>query len=241
MLRKYIEQSRIEGFKELPLAQRRSKVESLRKAELLRLQKSGNHKHYHQTKKNYRKTAPYIHLTYRERIQFIESIATCISNWRFARLFAECIDKIYFDPNRTPQTADEQAFEQVISRFEHYLQIISKNSDRTIYGLLIHDNNETVSTKHTRLMKEFHRVGTFWTTLESIIETPLYVDSQLTSMVQIADLCSYALRRYLENNEERLFGLVFKRADRKDGAVVGIRHFTKTDCSCTICQNHSSH
>ena len=35
MLRKYIEQSRIEGFKELPLAQRRSKVESLRKAELL--------------------------------------------------------------------------------------------------------------------------------------------------------------------------------------------------------------
>ena len=67
VLRKYIEQDKIEGFKDLPLPQRRSTVESLRKAELLRLQRSKNRKHYHRTKKNYRITSPYIHLTYRER------------------------------------------------------------------------------------------------------------------------------------------------------------------------------
>ena len=54
-------------------------------------------------------------------------------------------------------------------------------------------------------------------------------------MVQIADLCGYAIRRYLENREEQLFKLVFERADRRDGRVVGMRHFTPPGCACEIC------
>ncbi len=70
------------------------------------------------------------------------------------------------------------------------------------------------------------------------VETPLFVDSQLTGMVQIADICSYALRRYLENGENELFDKVFKRADRRGKATVGIRHFTTDGCSCSICSGH---
>lgn len=44
--RKYIEQSRIQGFDGMNHAQRRHEVEKLRKAELLRLQKSPNRNHY---------------------------------------------------------------------------------------------------------------------------------------------------------------------------------------------------
>lgn len=239
MLRKYIEQDKIPDLRGLPIPHRRSKVESIRKSELLRLQKVRSKKHYYQTKKNYRKTDPYIHLTYTERCDCIREIARCISNWGYARLFAECVDKIFFDPNRTSQSVDEQAFEQVVSRFERYLQIIGTGSDIKPYGLLIHDNNETVSKKHTRLMKQFHKTGTLWTVVENIIETPMFVDSQLTSMVQIADLCSYALRRYLENNETELFDFIFNRADKKDETVVGIRHFTQSGCACKICHEHN--
>lgn len=64
-------------------------------------------------------------------------------------------------------------------------------------GLLIHDNNETVAKKHTKLMAKFHHKGTLWTKIDNIVETPLFVDSQLTSMVQIADLCSYSLDPFL--------------------------------------------
>ena len=106
------------------------------------------------------------------------------------------------------------------------------------YGLLIHDNNETVSKRLTELMKQFHRKGTFWTDITNIIETPLFVDSQLTGMIQIADICSYALRRYLENGERELFDLIYKRADRKDNIVVGVRHFTVQNCDCAICSSH---
>lgn len=239
ILRPYLEQARIPGFISLDHRQRRSQVESYRKAEILRLQKAKNPGLYKQTRKNYQKTQAYIHLTYDERQGLIREIAQRISRWGFARLFAECIDKVHFDPSRTLQAIDEQSFEQIVSRFEQYLQIMDSNKPAAqCLGLLVHDNNETVAKKHTELMKSFHQRGTVWTQVRNIIETPLFVDSQLTSMVQIADVCAYALRRYLENDEEELFDLVFQRADRKDGVVVGIRHFASRDCACKICALH---
>lgn len=87
-------------------------------------------------------------------------------------------------------------------------------------------------------MKGFHRSGTLWTTINNIIETPMFVDSQLTSMIQIADVCSYSIRRYLEKREDYLFDEVFKTADKKDTRVVGIRHFTTNTCDCKICHAH---
>lgn len=238
ILRKYLEQSKISGFSNLSYQRRKSEVDQHRNRELLRLQRSGNNRHYKQTRKNYLKTNAYVHLTYNERKSFILEVAKCISNWGFARLFAECIDKIYYDPARNPESVDEQSFSQIVSRFEHYLENIS-TSENKCYGLLIHDNNQTIARKHTRLMKQFHKTGTLWTKINHIIETPLFVDSELTSLVQIADLCSYALRRYLENSEIELFEYIFNRADRKFNTVVGIRHFSSTSCSCEICKGHS--
>lgn len=87
-------------------------------------------------------------------------------------------------------------------------------------------------------MRKFHNEGTLWTKIERIIETPLFVDSGLTKLVQIADLCCYAIRRYLENEEVDLFARVFKRADRRNETVVGVRHFSNPTCACMICQEH---
>lgn len=238
LLRPYLEQSRIADFETLDYQQRRTLVESYRKAELLRLQRAKNPNQYKQTRKNYRKTERYVHLTFAQRTDLVREIAECISKWRFARLFAECVDKVHFDPVRAGKTVDEQCFEQVVSRFEQYLQNISRSSPAPVLGLLIHDNNETVATKHTALMRNYHQAGTLWTNIKNIIETPLFVDSQLTSMVQIADICAYALRRYLENGEEELFDLIFQRADRINEVVVGVRHFTNTTCTCKICTGH---
>lgn len=231
------EQSRIPGFAQLSWPRRRQEVAKHRKGYLLQVQQSGNQALYRRAKKNYRSTDPYTHLAYDERRRFIADVAETVSKWGFARLFAECIDKVHFDPVVTGLSPEQQAFEQVVSRFEKYLQIISQPQD-TCYGLLIHDNNETVERKHTELMKDFLRRGTLWTTVTNTIETPLFVNSELTSMVQVADLCAYALRRYLENGERELFQLVFERADRKDGVAVGVRHYTDPSCSCLICAGH---
>jgi hypothetical protein len=242
ILRKYLEQTRIPNFDKLDRPSRRMAVERERTKQLLRLQKTGSPANYRQVKKTFKHTHPYIHLTLEERKALVSAVADLVSRWSSARLFAECIDKTHFNPTLSQRTVDEQAFEQVVSRFEQYL--VNTETDKTgkgrQFGLLVHDNNETVARKHTALMREFHRRGTLWTKINRIIDTPMFVDSSLTSMVQIADLCSYALRRYLENGETLLFRKVFARADRIQNTVVGVRHFAGHTCACDICQAHKS-
>ena len=237
ILRSYVEQSRIPHFDQLSRDRRRAAVRRERTRELLRLQRGPNRRAYKQQKKNYSHTEPYTHLTRDERRRLIRDVADCVSRWGFARLFAECVDKLHFDPSRAMQTIDEQAFEQVVSRFEKFLGNI-ESAGQSNYGLLVHDNNHAVAKRHTALMRRFHQAGTHWTTIERIIETPLFVDGSLTSMVQVADLCAYALRRFVENQEVDLFDRIFSRADRSGGAVVGVRHFSPESCSCKICVNH---
>ena len=239
LLRKFIEQSKIPNFSALDHKNRRIQVETLRKAELLRLQNAKKPKQYKQARKTYAETDKYIHLTLDERRRLASDLADCLSNWGFARLFAECIDKVHFNPAITKKTVAEQAFEQVVSRFETFLQVVSTGAKAELLGLLIHDNNQTVAKKHTELMKHFHSQGTLWTQISNIIETPLFVDSELTGMVQIADLCAYALRRYLENDEKTLFRQIFRVADRKGKVAVGVRHFAKQPCPCMICAAHN--
>jgi len=250
LLRVYLEQTKIPKFSVLSRDERRLQVDAYRRAELLRLQKMpGQKERYNQTKKNYRLTDPYIHLTFDERKSLLQEIALCVSKWGFARLFAECIDKIQYPALNAKRRANEQreineqALEQVVSRFENYLRIKSAGQSNPMLGLLIHDNNQTVCKKHTALMKQFHRRGTLWTNVGHIVETPLFVNSELTSMVQIADLCAYAIRRYLENGEKELFDLIYARADRKDNIgktvnkVVGVRHWSSPTCTCAICES----
>ncbi len=240
MLRKYLEQSKIPDFERMDYARRRYEVNALRAAELYRLQRVGTtRKLYHQTRKNFNKTDAYVHLTYDQRKAFVKEVAQRLGRWAFVRLFAECVDKVYFDPSR--REIDEQAFEQIVTRFERYLQNVQKRergNSREDRGLLIHDNNETVALKHTRTMRRFHERGTLYSKIDHIYETPLFVDSQLTSMVQLADLCGYALRRYLENGEEDLFDCVYPRGDRNLDVVVGVRHYTHKRCVCKICEGH---
>jgi hypothetical protein len=237
LLRSYAEQRKIPNFEKMDWPSRRAAVIQKRTAHLLALQKGHSRSAYRQAKKNYAHTHAYVHLTHAERISVVREVADKVSNWGFARLFAECIDKVHFDPVKTGRTIDEQAFEQIVSRFEQYLK--KMDEERQTWGLLVHDNNETMSRKHTSLMRDFHSKGTLWTRIQHIIETPLFVNSSLTSMVQVADLCSYALRRYVENGEEDLFERVFKRADRYKDVTVGVRHFAGLACKCIICVAHT--
>lgn len=237
IMRSYLEQTKIPGFETMSFNDRRSEVIKQRKAEIFRVKKTNNSKALKQLKKNYKQTEAYIHLTYDERIAFIREIADQVGSWKHARIFAECIDKVFFDPTKSKLSTEDQAFEQVISRFEHYMENVSHSEDHT-YGLLIHDNNETVSKKHTELMKRFHKQGTLWTSIKHIIETPLYVNSELTGMVQIADLCAFALRRFFENQETDIFNRIKPRFDTHRGKMVGVRHFTEQTCDCEICSSH---
>lgn len=240
MLRKYLEQSRIPGFEQLGPTDRRRAVYRHRTLQLARLCGPDDDARRQRTRKLHRKTEPYVHLTWEERRQAVLDVAETVANWGFARLFAECVDKSHFDPARSPRSIDGQAFEQVVSRFERFLQNVSSPAPghQRNHGMLVHDNNDAVSRKHTQMMRSFHADGTLWTSLDCIVETPMLVNPERTRMIQIANLCAYALRRYLENNETQLFEPIFSRADRIGETTVGVRHFSPPGCNCAVCEGH---
>jgi len=176
----------------------------------------------------------------------LRDLADEIGSWNDARLFAEAVDKAAMPPG---VDIFEKAFEQLVTRFHTFLtkretERVNRGGTTSTMsidncGLLIEDNNETVAKNITTLMRRFHAQGTLWATVERIIETPLFVDSSLTSMVQMADLCAYATRRFFENGEEDLLDRIFGRFDQAGGRVVGIRHYVGArPCTCKVCAAH---
>lgn len=145
----------------------------------------------------------------------LDHLARLIGPWRDTRLFADAQNKLH--TAKVP--GFDFAFEQVVTRFNTFL-----SSTQGPHGLIVQDNNETVARRLTEAMRRYHRDGTTWRRLDRIIETPLFVDSSLTSMIQLADLCAYYTRRFFEKGESAEFGHFYPRFDKRGGRLVGLRH-----------------
>lgn len=227
--KRFPEQERLAGFGALDDAERRRRMLEARRQALL---VAPTKKKAALLKKEYAKTDAYVHLTLDERRAFVTDVADRIAR-SDVRLFCEAVSK--GDSSVSPTEVFGLAFEQVVTRFHAYLEAIGADS----LGLLVQDNNETASKHLTGLMRKYHEDGrTRWGAFRRVIETPLFVDSELTSMVQLADMCSYATRRFFENGETHLFDRIYDRFDRTR-KLVGLRHYTgKRTCSCRVCVDH---
>lgn len=227
MMRPYIEQSKVPGFASLDYGSRKKVVLGLRALNLARPRSNSQQK---ELLKNYRKTEGYIHLSEEDRRDFLIELSKIIGNWGDCRIFGEAHDKSC----SLGEKAFEIAFEQIVTRFNTFLSQATGEM-----GILVQDHNETICRRLTAKMREFHKRGTLWSAIDNIVETPLFVDSQLTSMVQIADVCAYTTRRFFEKNEDVLFNLIYDRFDRYKGRLVGLRHYTGMQkCMCRVCADH---
>lgn len=228
MLREYSEQKTIPNFDSLDHATRRALVIGVRAQRIA----VASPKKRKALGLEYRKTDAYIHLTREERRACVQQLADLLGAWGDARIFADVQQKKSL-PNKAGDF--EEAFEQVVTRFNTFLKNVGG-----VHGLLVQDNNDTVADRLTKLMRKFHKEGTTWAKdIEYVVETPLFVDSELTSMVQLADLCGYAIRRFFDQGESDLIDRISPVFDRNAGKLVGVRHYTKGDaCECKICLEH---
>ncbi len=244
--RRFPEQEHIANFEKMNPTQRRAAMAQERKNSLIKAAALKTGDRLKSLKKQYAKSADYIHLTHAERTKLLQELADEIGSWNDARLFAEAVDKVTMPPG---VDIFEKAFEQVVTRFHTFLtkregERVKRGGSSTgisvdNQGLLIQDNNQTVAKNITALMRKFHHQGTLWAKVDRIIETPLFVDSSLTSMVQMADLCAYATRRFFENGETDLFDRIIGRFDQAGGRIVGIRHYVGgKNCACKVCAAH---
>jgi hypothetical protein len=231
MHRRYTEQESIAGFEKLDAAARRAAAETAIRGRAGRVGVLGDKKKITAYRREAKAIGPYLHLAREERLQCLEDLAREVASWTEVRVFADAISKPDFPQGRF--TPYEMAFEQVLTRFQSYL------SAKRSTGIVVHDNNATAAPRLTRLARKFHEDGTFYREITDIVETPLFVDSSLTSMIQMADLCAFALRRLVENNEVRLWDVVEARVDRRGTTCVGVRHYTgRRPCTCRLCISH---
>lgn len=234
MLRSYREQQEIEGFESMNHDERRQAVIRIREQKVQFYKDNKSPQALKSLKKIYKNTFPYIHLTFSERQRFIFDLVAKIKSWSFVRIFAEIIDKRDYRPPKPELTPEVQAFERIVTRIEKFLSHVS--NDQKEYGLLIHDECESVAASHVSNMKHYYRRGTFKSAIKHIIETPLFVSSAYTNMVQIADCCAYALRRYYDSADNILYLPIKSRADKIGSDIVGFNHYTSNNsCPCDLC------
>lgn len=235
--RPYPEQRQIRDFDKLDYTARRVEVDKARQAFLI---KKATQKGVHSIrleKKNLAKTLPYAHLSRNERNALLREVADLVGSWGDCAIFADCIDKRAF-AGKAPSTPPfEEAFGQVVTRFHRFLEEL----DPKEHGILVQDQHDSMSRRLTDLMRMYHAGGTRWAwSIPRIIETPLFVNSELTSLIQAADLCAFAARRFCEKGETDLFERIYPRFHTAGNRVVGIRHYTGAGniCPCRICLDH---
>jgi hypothetical protein len=182
-----------------------------------------------------------LHLTRAERARLYEESLDLVGSHEQVRIFAEVIDKAHLFKMTEKRHAAGNAFEQVVSRFDAMLRAFDQStSQRGNTGLLVADVDPSSDLMRT-LTHTFRTEGHTWGALEYVIEAPFFVDSKIVSGIQLADMCAYAVRRYIEHGapgspEQTNFMRIFQKFDQANGRLHGLRHFVARGCPCAICE-----
>ena len=170
------------------------------------------------------------------RLQIIEDALEILKSYRSIKLFAIAVHKAQLAPNDPV----EYAFEQICNRFNLFLQRIYHRSGRKEEGkhrgLVVMDKSNYESALQS-LARSFRVQGTRWGGLRNMAEVPLFVDSQASRIIQIADLVAWAVRRRYDLHDTRYFDKIVSRFDSEGGVLHGLVHFGPRDeeCHCPAC------
>lgn len=152
-----------------------------------------------------------------DRVQAIQdALALLVRSHPSNRIFASVIRKEAV----LPQDPVELAFEQLASRFDHYLMRLHRSGD-THRGIIIFDKS-TYEHPIQSLAIDFRTIGHRWGIIRNFAEVPLFLDSRASRLIQLADLISFAIYRHYESADSRFFEIIQNRFDADGGVVHGL-------------------
>jgi hypothetical protein len=149
-----------------------------------------------------------------------------------ARAFACAVRKDCY-----PQDPVQLAFEDLCSRFNIYLGRLQAQGDRQ-RGIIILDES-THETTLQRMAREFRTLGTQWGVIRNLAETPLFVNSRASRLVQLADHVAYRVFRRYNAADARYFDAIASKFDSVDGVAHGLAHkqTNNPSCMCVACMS----
>jgi hypothetical protein len=148
-----------------------------------------------------------------------------------ARIFACAIHKKSF-PHADPV---ELAFEDICQRFDYFLGRKFKQGEQH-RGMIILDRT-TRETSLQKLSREFRKLGTRWGSLKNIADTPFFVDSKASRLIQVADHVAYSVFRRYNSGDAQYMDIIASRFDEDGGVIHGLshKHADKISCTCPGC------
>ena len=177
---------------------------------------------------------PWSRLTKDERrASFREVLKVVAKSYDSARVFVCAVHKASF-PNRDPM---EMAFEDVCQRFDLYLKRLLATGDRQ-RGLIILDNSSYETSLQT-MARDFRTLGTRFGVIRNLAETPVFIDSKASRLVQVADVVAYAVFRRYDASDTSYFDIISHRFDAEENRIHGLCHLHKNSdpCMCPACMS----
>lgn len=187
---------------------------------------------FHASETYARRSEPWKSLNREEARGAIKSVLDVLAGaYDTARAFACVVHKASF-PDRDPM---EIAFEDLCSRFDRYLQRLRSDGDRH-RGLVILDKSAYETTLQ-RMSVDFRTLGTQWGVIRHLADTPLFVDSRASRVIQLADHVAYAVFRRYQARDAQYFDRIASKFDAEDGVVHGLAHkeLRNAGCMCVAC------
>lgn len=129
----------------------------------------------------------------------------------------------------------ELAFEDLCSRFDRYLSRLRGEGDRQ-RGLLILDESAHETTLQD-MARRFRILGTKWGVIRNLADTPFFVDSRASRVVQFADHIAYSVFRRYNSGDTQYFDIIASKFEAVDGVIHGLAHKQLVDphCMCLGC------
>jgi hypothetical protein len=177
---------------------------------------------------------PFDAMSREERRAIIKEVLRVFaSSYRWAKAFACAVHKPSY-PNHDPM---EIAFEDLCSRFDMMLGRL-RDEATSHKGLIILDES-TYETTLQRLARDFRTLGTRWNNvIRNIVDVPLFVDSQASRCVQVADHVAYAVFRRFESGDTNYLDPILSRFDYDGRIFHGLSHKhaqRMPGCMCPAC------
>lgn len=232
----YGTQELIGGFEAMSWQQRREAVR-------VELAKEKDPQRRKNALKRYEDHEPYMHLSRTERIGFLKHLCCLLAGFGPASVVAIAAD--LGNPKLKPGAAWLSSLQQLTTWFESCLMNTAKKASAPDgspepplaqpSGLLVHDQIDRAQVIRIQmLMRLYDRLGRRGLCPHFLGPSPLFVDSKLTSVVQLADLVAFAVRKCIRYDDATLY-------DALEPGLAHTFHLSKSrgSCPCRICARYA--
>ncbi|WP_219703606.1 DUF3800 domain-containing protein [Marinomonas lutimaris] len=121
----------------------------------------------------------------------------------------------------SPQDRVYSTFQQLITRFDHFLAREHTHFKNPQRGLILFDKSSKEAPIQA-LATEFKIDGHEWGKLRNMADVPVFIDSYATRLIQLADLVAYAIFRKYEKQDNQFFEMIENKFDYFGGVQHGL-------------------